>query len=139
MNDNMGPDIFGLCEVENKSVLLKLRDKLNNTLPHNYSVVHSDTQDRRGIDVAFLYDSSKFGAPSEIFSHWIVKRNATRNILQVNFGSRSSGRLLIVIGNHWPSRSGGQPESEPYRIVAGETISYYHQRILEIHGKPLLL
>jgi hypothetical protein len=141
MNDNTGPDIFGLCEVENKKVLLKLRDKLNNSLPHSYSVVHSDTQDRRGIDVAFIYDSNRFNTPSEIFSHWIIKRNATRDILQVNFRTKSSGRLLIVIGNHWPSRSGGQLGSEPYRIVAGETISYYHQRILEIHGKdtPILV
>lgn len=135
MNDNKGPDILAICEVENENVLLKLIDKLNGSLPHSYSVVHADTRDRRGIDVAFLYDDNKFYVPSEIFSHWVVKRNATRDILQVNFRIKSSNRLLIVIGNHWPSRSGGQLESEPYRIVAGETIGYYHQRILEIYGK----
>jgi len=40
-----------------------------------------------------------------------------------------------LIGNHWPSRGGGQYESEPYRIIAGETLSCFHQRILEENNK----
>jgi hypothetical protein len=39
-----------------------------------------------------------------------------------------------VFGNHWPSRSGGQFESAGYRDIAGETLSYFHQRALEVHG-----
>jgi hypothetical protein len=42
--------------------------------------------------------------------------------------------LGAVFGNHWPSRSGGQFESEGYRAIAGETLSYFHQRVLEVHG-----
>ncbi|MGY1708355.1 endonuclease/exonuclease/phosphatase family protein [Geodermatophilus sp. SYSU D00758] len=37
-------------------------------------------------------------------------------------------------GNHWPSRSGGQSESAGYRHIAGETLAYFHQRALEVHG-----
>ncbi len=66
-----------------------------------------------------------------IFSYFIVKREATRDILQVNFKTKPLGNRLVLIGNHWPSRGGGQYESEPYRIVAGETLSYFHTRILE--------
>lgn len=55
MNGGSGPDLLGVCEVENESVLQKLISKLN--LPsRNYQVVHADTQDQRGIDVAFLFD-----------------------------------------------------------------------------------
>jgi hypothetical protein len=39
-----------------------------------------------------------------------------------------------VFGNHWPSRSGGQFESAGYRHIAGETLGYFHQRVLEVHG-----
>ena len=48
-----------------------------------------------------------------------MKRQATRDILQVNFMTKAEEKRLVLIGNHWPSRSGGQYESEPYRIVAG--------------------
>jgi hypothetical protein len=133
MNDGKGPDILGVCEVENKNVMLQLKDKLND-VDHKYDVVHADTKDRRGIDVAFIYDKNKFEA-NEVFSHWIVKREATRDILQVNFKIKSTGKILVVIGNHWPSKLGGELTSDPYRMVAGETISYYHQRILEELGE----
>jgi len=47
---------------------------------------------------------------------------------------RATQRLFVVIGNHWPSRRGGQLETEPYRILAAETLSYWLQRIHEIVG-----
>jgi hypothetical protein len=40
-----------------------------------------------------------------------------------------------VSGNYWPSRSGGQLESEGYRAIAGETLGYFHQRILRCTGR----
>ncbi|MBA4178505.1 MAG: endonuclease/exonuclease/phosphatase [Leptothrix sp. (in: Bacteria)] len=133
MNGDRGPDILGLCEVENRHVLDLLVAALAPT-GRAYAVVHADTQDSRGIDVAFLYDGAVFEvAPGEVFSHFVVKRTATRDLLQVNFRDRR-GRLLACIGNHWPSRLGGQFESEPFRIIAAETLAYFHERIVEIHG-----
>ncbi|HKO64304.1 MAG TPA: hypothetical protein VJU13_03820, partial [Candidatus Nitrosocosmicus sp.] len=108
----------------------------------NYKIVHADTEDKRGIDVAFIYDKNKFEVEKDnktgkdlVFSHFVMKREATRDILQVNFKTKSSKKRLVLIGNHWPSRSGGQYESEPYRIVAGETLGYFHQRILDVNEK----
>jgi endonuclease/exonuclease/phosphatase family metal-dependent hydrolase len=138
MNNSNGPDILGICEVENKSVIEKLLNNLSNLQQHTYHIAHADTKDERGIDVAFIYDSNKFEIEKDqhtgtdlIFSHFIVKREASRDILQVNFKTKPLGNRLVLIGNHWPSRSSGQYESEPYRIVAGETLSYFHKRILE--------
>jgi len=131
MNDNKGPDLLGVCEVENRVVLDKLVAALAFT-GRNYGVVHSDTNDARGIDVAFIYDKKLFKKPNkkEIFSHVVIKRNATRDIVQVNFKTRSPQKNdLVVIGNHWPSKLGGDLESEPYRIIAGETLSYWLERI----------
>ncbi|VAW50143.1 FIG00667953: hypothetical protein [hydrothermal vent metagenome] len=139
MNDNKGPDLLGVCEVENRNVLDKLVTALAFT-GRKYAVVHSDTEDARGIDVAFIYDTKLFKKPdqSKIFSHVIIKRNATRDIVHVNFQTQSPQENdLIVIGNHWPSKLGGDLKSEPYRIIAGETLSYWLERIYVNMGKEV--
>jgi predicted extracellular nuclease len=135
MNGGAGPDLFGLCEVENAYVLNLLTERLRAVLPaRTYAVAHADTRDERGIDVAFLFDPGRFQAPADqIFQHVVMRRSATREIFQVNFQT-SLGHTLAVFGNHWPSRSGGQLESAGYRAVAGETLAYFHQRVLEEHG-----
>jgi hypothetical protein len=132
MNVGQGPDLLGVCEVENKYVLELLVQALA-PLKRNYAIVHHDTDDRRGIDVAFIYDQ-KFFKAEEVFSHVIMKRTATRDLVQVNFRT-TRGRQLVVVGNHWPSRTGGESESEAYRMMAGETLSYFHERIIEVLGK----
>ncbi len=135
MNGGAGPDLLGVCEIENAFVLDLLIADLNARLPgRNYARVHADTQDKRGIDVAFLFDPQFFTAPpAEVFQHVVMRRTATREILQVNFTTHR-GRTWSVFGNHWPSRSGGHLESAGYRAIAGETLAYFHQRALEVHG-----
>ncbi|MGH9778224.1 MAG: endonuclease/exonuclease/phosphatase family protein [Candidatus Acidiferrales bacterium] len=135
MNNAAGPDLLGVCEVENQPVMAQLVTALNALgLPgRNYQVAHHDTQDQRGIDVAFIYDSNRLEAHEQFF-HVILKREATRDLFQVNFKTKPAGRDLVAVGNHWPSRLGGQYESEPYRIVAAETLAYWIKRIQEIKG-----
>jgi hypothetical protein len=133
MNGSRGPDLLGMAEIENEHVLRLLCRAL---LPLNrsYEVVHADSSDGRGIDVAFIYDAAKFEA-RERFSHYIVKRIATRELFQVNFVIEGDPQQqLVVVGNHWPSRLGGMYESEPFRIVAGETLAYFHERIRQELG-----
>ena len=125
LNGGLGPDLLGVCEVENRPVLQRLIDALA-PLGRNYLVAHHDMADERGIDVAFIYDGAKFLA-EETFSHVIQKRTATRELFQVNFRT-AGGRLLVAVGNHWPSRLGGARESEAYRIIAGETLAYFLAR-----------
>lgn len=136
LNGGRGPDILGVCEVENRRVLELLAAALSPT-GRAYAVVHANTADQRGIDVAFLYDPAVFQVEAGgVFSHYIVKRTATRDLLQVNFLD-TRGRRLVCIGNHWPSRLGGRFESEPTRIIAAETLAYFHERIAEIQGKDV--
>lgn len=132
MNNGRGPDIIGLCEIENQFVVDLLKQALA-PLGRNYAIVHHDTDDNRGIDVAFLYDDNKFDVEAT-FNHFILRRNATRDILQVNFLTKR-GRRFVIMGNHWPSRSGGESESAPYRAMAGETLAYFHERVMEVHGE----
>jgi Predicted extracellular nuclease len=135
MNEGTGPDLLGVCEVENAFVLQALADAVTALLPaRRYEMVHADTSDERGIDVAFLYDPTLFSAPpDQRFQHVVMRRTGTREIVQVNFTTHR-GRTWAVFGNHWPSRSGGEHESAGYRAIAGETLAYFHQRVLEVHG-----
>ena len=73
------------------------------------------------------------GEPA-VFSHTLVKRSATRDLVQVNLLAQATGARLVVIGNHWPSRRGGPEASAPYRMMAGETLAYFHERIREVCG-----
>lgn len=128
MNSGAGPDILGVCEVENRNVLIMLTEQITKDGGREYFVAHADTSDNRGIDVAFLYDPKVAStSPDEMFQHWVVKRYATRELFQVNF--KIDGKMIVLIGNHWPSRTSGQYESEPYRMTAGETLSYWIERI----------
>ena len=64
-------------------------------------MIHHDTSDKRGIDVAFIYDSKRFKTKTfEIFHHILLKRTSTRDLLQVNFYTKSQGNSLICVGNH---------------------------------------
>lgn len=131
MNNGRGPDLLGVCEVENAFVMQLLMESLG-PLHRNYAVVHHDMSDHRGIDIGFIYDTDLFTFEN-LFSHFVMRRTATRDILQINFKTHRQ-RQLVVIGNHWPSRSGGEEQSAGYRAIAGETLAYFHERILEELG-----
>ena len=132
MNGGAGPDILGVCEVENQYVMDLLAKAVK--LPgRKYEVIHHDASDGRGIDVAFIYDASKYDWDGKIYHHEVLKRSATRDIVQAGL-TTSKGTELILIGNHWPSRMGGEHKSAPYRMMAAETLSYWLGRIQQIKG-----
>jgi endonuclease/exonuclease/phosphatase family metal-dependent hydrolase len=136
MNAGRGPDILGVCEVENAFVLQQLSARLNAQIANRaYAVVHVDaTRDHRGIDTAFVFDGARYTVdPSTVFSHFVLRRTGTRDITQATFRTQA-GNDLVALCNHWPSRSGGAHESRGYRMTAGETLSYWHQRIWEERG-----
>jgi predicted extracellular nuclease len=87
MNSDQGPDLLGVCEVENRFVIDRLVESVNSKLPapRSYAVVHADTDDLRGIDVAFIYDDTLFRVPlpleDSVFFHVVMRRNATREIV----------------------------------------------------------
>lgn len=135
INGGAGPDILGVCEVEDAFVLRDLIAAIN--LPgREYDVVHANSdRDRRGIDTAFLYDKAMYDVdPELVFNHFVLRRTGTRDILQATFRTKV-GQDLIMLCNHWPSRSGGAIESAGFRATAGETLGYWHQRIIEECGE----
>jgi endonuclease/exonuclease/phosphatase family metal-dependent hydrolase len=117
-----GPDILGVCEVENERVLNLLVNRIN--LPgRNYDVVAHNSPDARGIDVSFIVDLNTLQVVAT--DHQVVvKRSATRDIFWVELTEPTTGATFVAIANHWPARSAGQYESEPFRMLTGETLSF---------------
>ncbi len=137
------PTIIGVCEIENRRVLEDLV-KQPRLLDKNYKIVHFDSPDHRGIDTGFLYDPKHFNptsfanVPLYVYSGEDKKKKSekeeetddkeavdkksnrvyTRDQLLVT--GLLDGEEVSFIVNHWPSRSGGEKKSSPYREAAGE-------------------
>ncbi|MCI0335462.1 MAG: endonuclease/exonuclease/phosphatase family protein [Planctomycetes bacterium] len=99
MNNGNGPDVLGLCEVENRKVVEMLREKLA-PLGRRYEILHKDSPSDRGIDCALLYDADVFGLADSKFH--FVDAEKTRDIIEARL-HRDSGDLFVFV-NHWPSR-----------------------------------
>ena len=105
---NSSPDILGLCEIENLQVLEDLVAH-KNLKDQDYKIIHFDSPDERGIDVAFIYKNESF-IPESFVNHRLLLyneegfRDFTRDQLVVS-GLLDSDKVHFII-NHWPSRSG---------------------------------
>jgi len=116
------PDIIGICEIENKRVLEDLVHH-ENLIDKEYKIVHLDSPDERGIDVALLYRRASFIVNS-FKSHRLLLSNEdgyrdyTRDQLVVS-GYLDDEKFHFLI-NHWPSRSGGEVRSKPNRLAAAK-------------------
>jgi hypothetical protein len=117
------PVIIGVSEVENRDVL---EDVVNDPLllSKDYGIVHYESPDKRGIDVALLYQKQIF-KPINTSSHELIifddssrERVYTRDQLLVS--GKLDDDLIHIIVNHWPSRSGGEARSRPKRVAAAK-------------------
>jgi len=120
---------LGVCEVENVHLLEALTTK--NEILRDAGIIHFNSPDLRGIDVAFLYNQSLFRP-----THFL-KRNIplikdrkkiiyTRDLLVISGIALESERIHFIIA-HWPSRSGGEKRSEWRR----KTASYYTRKTVD--------
>jgi len=109
MNGGRGPDVLGLCEVENRKVVEMLVAKLA-PLGRKYQIVHKDSPSDRGIDTALIYDANVFALADSKFH--FIDAERTRDIVEAAL--TRGGKKLYVFVNHWPSRN----NDEWQRIMA---------------------
>jgi len=114
------PDLIGLCEVENRLVLEELI-KYTPLNKLNYEIIHYESPDNRGIDVALLYNKKQYEIIKTVPIPVVIDGRPTRDILYAKLKSKSDDTLHIFI-NHWPSRWGGQINSESRRIAAASIL-----------------
>lgn len=136
MNLAENPVIIGLVEIENKGVLTDLKNtgRLAKT---NYEIAHKDSPDARGIDCGLLYDKSAFKLiRMEALKVAIdsIPDFKTRDILYVK-GQLQGGKTIYLFVNHWPSRRGGETESEIRRIQAARVARAKVDEILKADPK----
>jgi endonuclease/exonuclease/phosphatase family metal-dependent hydrolase len=112
-----GISLLGVSEVENRKVL---HDLVNHPLlqKRDYRIVHSDSPDWRGIDVALIYQAGHFKIEESSWHPLVLyrdngSRKYTRDVLMVR--GKLDGESINVLVNHWPSRSGGAERSAPGR------------------------
>lgn len=139
------PTIIGVCEIENRGVL---EDLVNNPqlIYKDYGIVHFESPDNRGIDVGFLFQKKYFKPISYINIPLLIYRNADKSIkkeknedddlnedvVEININNKRvytrdvllvtgilDGEEINILVNHWPSRSGGEKKSSPFREAAG--------------------
>ncbi len=138
------PDIIGVCEVENKKVLEDLVSSPNLN-KFNYQIIHQNSPDKRGIDVALLYKTESFRIIDKKYFPLLIhdidsgNRIFTRDQLLVK-GILNSDTLNIIV-NHWPSRYGGTERSIPLRKAAAELNRHIIDSLLEqnIHSKIITM
>jgi predicted extracellular nuclease len=111
------PEVIGLVEVENQKVL---EDLISTTAlkPGGYGIVHEESPDARGIDVALLYRKDRFKYEGHVkipVSFPFDSTETTRDILYV-YGKAPDGMDIHFFVNHWSSRNGGEKETEPKRM-----------------------
>ena len=127
-----GPAILGVSEIENKQVLEDLVNS-ERLKKMRYGIIHFDSPDKRGIDVALLYQQRYFkpvhyeAVNPNIFSE--NKKVYTRDILRVS--GYLDDELVHVIVNHWPSRRGGEAKSSPLREKAAYKVTQIIEKIRE--------
>ncbi|MGL2962550.1 endonuclease/exonuclease/phosphatase family protein [Flavobacterium sp. RSB2_4_14] len=144
-NPNNSPTLIGGCEIENRGVLEDLV-KEPALINKGYGIVHFDSPDKRGIDVALLYQKSHFkptsykNIPLLIYKNQLKTSAKDKNVTDDASDDKSEidkdldrvytrdqllvtgfldGEEINIIVNHWPSRSGGEKKSSPFREAAG--------------------
>ena len=129
MNNEQGPDLLGVCEVENQFVLDSMMNKYLSDL--KYKIAYIESPDNRGIDNGLIYRAGQFRLLNiqadtvHLSDGW-----PTRLILGVNLLTTENDKITDFV-NHWPSRGGGQIETEPNRVEAAKTLRNAVDRIFK--------
>jgi predicted extracellular nuclease len=132
------PLFIGMCEIENAMVV---RDVMKHSVKLNkYGLVHYESADARGVDVALIYDSSTMKLVGSGYIRFTLpgaEARATRDILWGKFKYKKE--TIIVMVNHWPSRSGGQEASEPNRLEAAKNARTFIDSLLNDNKKAKIV
>jgi predicted extracellular nuclease len=129
-----------MCEIENAKVV---RDVMHGSVKiNNYGLLHYESADARGIDVALIYDSSTMTLSESGYIRFTLpgeEGKATRDILWGKFQYKKESIFVMV--NHWPSRSGGQEASEQNRLLAAQNARVFIDSLLKdnVHSKIIFM
>lgn len=135
------PVLIGLAEIENYMVLSQLvRDTPLSKL--GYGIIHRDSPDRRGIDVALLYREDEF---RPLMTEAVPVPNGgrpTRDILHVcgivdmGKGDTDTADIFVL---HFPSKSGGERLTAPLRMEAAGILVQEIRNLLKDRRRNIIV
>jgi len=134
------PALVGMCEVESRKCLIDLT-KYSGLKNLGYKFLHHESPDARGVDVALLYQPQKF---RPIHDEAIrinfpdAPGSKTRDILFVS-GILPTKDTLHVFVCHFPSRLGGELESEEKRMFVASVLRSKIDSIFIVNIHPNIL
>lgn len=122
MANGNSPDVLGMCELESRQAINDLFSA-GMLKGGSYDIVHYDSPDERGIDVALAYNKKKLSVIDSKKVH--VKllgdtSDRTRDILWVRALASATSDTIDFIVCHFPSRREGKDKSEPDRLDAAQ-------------------
>ena len=132
------PSIVGICEVENLNVVQDLINQ-KELKDENYGIVHYDSPDNRGIDVALIYKKNIFEVKSSSSHEVIITDNSSSNRRptrdQLVVSGLIDGELIHLIVNHWPSRGA----DETKRIAAAKVNNKIIDSLRGVYKSPKII
>ena len=117
------PAIVGLCEIESDKCLFDLTH-YSGLRSQKYKYLHHESPDARGIDVALLYQQTLFKPIHDEaipINFSFAPSSKTRDILFAS-GITPTGDTLHVFVCHFPSRLGGELETEEKRMFVAQVL-----------------
>lgn len=133
-----GLAVFGISEIENKMVVEDLV-KTGALKERNYQIVHYDSPDRRGIDVALVYNPKYFKVTNSASIPLIMEDTNFKTRDQLVVSGKLLGEEVHFQVNHWPSRSGGEKRSRPKRNAAGKLARHISDSLLAINPNAKIM
>ena len=129
------PIIMGVCEIENKGVLLDIisEDK-------RYGVVHYESPDARGIDVGMLYRKDILKLKTSGYIRFTLPGDTlptSRDIVWAKYAYKKENIFVLV--NHWPSRAGGAEQSAPRRFKAAQMAALFIDSVQQNDPKAKII
>ena len=132
---DLNADILGICEVENRFMMEELNDYYTE---RDYTIIHYDSPDKRGIDCALFYDESKFTVlETDPITITLSSGKPTRDVLYVQ--GEFGGEILHLFVNHWPSNYGGREKAIPKRKETSRIVRAKVEEILKENPEAELL
>lgn len=134
------PDIIGLAEIENQNVIKSLLVEMKQQGITQYSFVHYDSPDERGVDVVMIYNSETFTVleSTPIHVHLPGIEDRTRDILHVK-GVIPGDIVIHLFITHFPSRGEGTEISKRRRYFVASELRNEAHKVLDKHPEENII
>lgn len=134
-----GPAVLGVSEIENRTVLEDLV-KAPSISSAGYKIVHYDSPEARGVDVALLYNPKLFKVTSSHpYAFTLPNKSYFKSRDQLLVSGLLMGEPVNIIVCHWPSRRNGEKASRYLREAAAKLTRHITDSLFKADPKAKVI